>query len=205
MKRTSAVLLAASIALLAARPADAGLILSFDQSAYTIDGVGDAVDVQVFLSQDADGPQVGPGNALLTAAIRLSFVTTGAAIIQSDADVAPGSVWDAGSADFSTEGADTLVDLGLTSIMGVSDLSSPLLLGTFTFTARAAGVAPISVITLGPGASFITENLDILDPVNTAEARIEVSAIPEPTALFSASAAVVVLGALAARRRKRAA
>src|SRR4051794_15963062 len=51
--------------------AEASFVLSFDSSSYTIRG--SSTTVQVFLSQTPGIPQVGPGNELNSAAIRLSF------------------------------------------------------------------------------------------------------------------------------------
>lgn len=204
MKRAGIALLTASIALLAARPAAAELVLSFDQSTYTLAGVGQTVDVKVFLSEDADGSSIGVGNELISAGVTISFATSGAAIVAASGDVTPGSGWDAGVPIFSTVGANTLVDLGLVSFDGFSDLSTPLPLGAFKFTARAAGDTVISVSALGPGPSFGATRQDLDDPAG-GEAAIKVSAIPEPSALFSASVAAATLAAVAARRRRTAA
>src|SRR5262245_23038548 len=104
------------------RPAAAGLVLSFDQSSYTINGVGNTTTVEVFVSQTPSGPQVGPGNELLTAGIELSLATAGAATVLSTADVTGGPAWDSSSIQSSTNGPNTLIDLGLTSLFGISDL-----------------------------------------------------------------------------------
>jgi hypothetical protein len=179
------------------RPAAADLILSFDQSNYTINGVGNTTAVQVFVSQTAGGPQVGPGNELLSAAIELTFPTTGAATVLSTADVTGGPAWDSSNVQTSTSGANTLFDLGLLSLLGISDMSHPLLLGTFDFTGQSPGRTSISVATLGPGPSFITVQGDVLDPTNTPNAEIIVqgqTAVPEPSSLMLMCLGGVTLG-----------
>jgi hypothetical protein len=186
------------------RPAAAGLVLSFDQSSYTIPGVGSTRAVEVFVSQTAGGQQVGPGNELLTAAVELSFPTSGAAIVASTADVTAGPAWDSSSVLMSTSGLNTLFDLGLTSVFGISDLSSPLLLGTFVFTGQSIGTTTAGVATLGPGPSFITVNGDELDPTDTPQARITVSGVTEPVALTLLSiGCFLTVGTAWLRRRPR--
>jgi hypothetical protein len=169
------------------QPATADLMLSFDQANYTINGVGDTTSVEVFVSQVAGGPQVGSGNELVSAGIELSFPTAGSAVVASSAAVTAGPAWDNSSVIISTGGPNTLVDLGLTSLAGIADLSSPLLLGTFTFTGQSIGKTTTTVSTLGPGASFITVQGDVLDPANTPSAGINVvpaRVVPEPGSLM---------------------
>jgi hypothetical protein len=181
------------------RPAAADLILSLDQSTYTINGVGNTTAVQVFVSQDSSGNQVGVGNELVTAAVELTFATAGAATVVSTANVTPNPAWDSSSVLIKTSGSNTLVDLGLTSLAGFSNLSPPLLLGTFIFTGQFVGTAPISVASLQPGPSFTTANPNepIADPANPAFAEINVvsTAIPEPTAAALVGIAGLTLGA----------
>jgi hypothetical protein len=199
--------LIASILLLSGwcRPAAAGLLLSFDQSGYTINGVGNTTAVEVFVSQVPGGTQVGPGNELVSAAIELSFPTGGTAAVLSTSDVTGGPAWDSSSVQTSTNGSNTLFDLGLASLAGISDLSNPLLLGTFVFTGQSLGTTSISVATLGPGSSFITVNGDVLDPTNVPGARISVvqTAIPEPSALVLMCIGGVALGANWLRFRRQ--
>lgn len=208
MTRTRIALLSASLALLLTRPVAADLVLSFDEATYTIPGVGDTTAVQVLLSQNDNGTQVGVGNELISAAIELSFATAGSATVVAAGDVTVGPAWDGGGPPvFSTSGGDTLVDLGMTSLAGISDLSSPLLLATFVFTGQSAGTTSISVATLGPGPSFITINGDELDPLNGAGARITVGTqpppVPEPSTMVIASVATLLTAAGAYRRRAR--
>jgi hypothetical protein len=207
MKPSSIAFLIFALVLASAQSASADLVLSLDKSTYTIDGVGETTAVQVFVSETSDGPQVGPGNELLTAGVELTFATAGTATVVADADVAPGPAWDSGSVLISIDGSNTLVDLGLTSLLGISDLSTPLLLGTFVFTGQSPGDADVSVAALEPGPSFITAGGDVLDPTNTARAVITVSAtppvVPEPGSLILASLGVLVsAGVLAAHRRR---
>jgi hypothetical protein len=179
--------LIASVLLLMSwpRPAAADLILSLDQSSYTINGIGNTTAVEVFVSQNSTGNQVGVGNELLTAAIELTFPTAGAATVVSPADVTFNPAWDSGGPPiFTPSGTNTLVDLGVVSLLGFSNLSPPLLIGTFIFTGQFVGTTSISVASLEPGPSFITANPNdpVSDPTNTPGAEINVvsNAIPEP-------------------------
>jgi hypothetical protein len=101
-----------------------------------------------------------------------------------------------------------LFDLGLTSLLGISDLSQPLLLGTFVFTGQSPGTTSTSVATLQPGPSFITVNGDVLDPTNTPSAQIIVqsqTAVPGPSTLVLMCLGGVMLGGRRLRcRLKRA-
>src|SRR5262245_19177055 len=89
-------------------PAAAGLVISLDQSSYSINGVGNTKSVEVFVSQTSSGPQVGPGNELISASIELSFPTAGAATVVSTADVTGGPAWDSSNVQTSTNGPNTL-------------------------------------------------------------------------------------------------
>jgi len=208
MTRTCAALLAALMTMLVTRPAAADLLLSFDPTTYTIAGVGNTTEVKVLLSQVPGGPQVGPTNELLSAGITLSFATTGAATVLSESDVTAGPDWFSTKVIRSPGDPNTLVELGLLSLSSISDLSSPLLLGTFKFTAQSEGATTISVASLSPGSSFITSGGNILDPTNTANAQITVTSstpvVPEPSSLFIVSAAALTAAVVARRRRRRA-
>jgi hypothetical protein len=187
--------------------ATADLILSFDAAAYTINGVGNTTAVEVFVSQNSFGNQVGVGNELLSAGIELSFATSGSAVVLSSADVTANPAWDSSSVLLSTSGANTLVDLGLTSLLGFSSLSPPLLLGTFLFTGESSGTTSITVSALGPGPSFSTAdpNLPVADPTNMPGSRITVQTsgfVPEPTGLVLMGIGGVTVGAFGWLRRR---
>jgi hypothetical protein len=179
------------------RPATAGLVLEFNESIYTINGVGSTTSVQVLVTQNSTGPQVSPSNTLLTGGVALSFPTAGVAAVLSMANVTGGPAWDNYGVAFTTSGANTVVNLTVSSLAGISSIpTSGLLIGTFVFTSSAVGSEGISVATLGPGISFITSGDDDLDPTNVPTAMINVtsSAIPEPGALVLLCAAGVTLG-----------
>jgi len=206
MKRTPIAFLVVTLILAAAQPASAELVLTFDKSHYDIDGVGAMTTIEVFVSQTSDGPQVGPGNELLTAGVELTFATAGAAIVASPSDVTAAPSWDSSALLVATNGSNTLVDLGLTSLLGISDLSTPLLLGTFVFTGQSLGDTVTVVASLGPGPSFITTLGDVLDPTNAATAVITVSStpvVPEPGAIVLASiGGLISAGGLRLSRRR---
>jgi hypothetical protein len=187
------------MAIVEAPTAEAGLILTLNQSTYQIDLPG-SIAVDVYVSQTPGGPQVGPGNELLTGAILVTFDNpSGIAAVQSPSDITPGSAWDASSASVSS----TTASLALTSVLGIADLSNPVLLGTFLFTGLAQGVTSITVAPLDPkSADFITKQGDVLDPATDTGPRIVVrSAIPEPSSVvLGLTATVVVYAGLRTRR-----
>ena len=179
--------------------ASATLFLSFDKPSYTIaTNVLPTVQVDVFLSQTAGGTQIAPGNALLSAAIAVSFSNpSGIATIVSVGNVGGGPAFDSSSVGLIGPKA----TLGETSLLGIGNLSSPLLLGVFTFTAQAQGTTTISVATLGPGPSFGTVGGSFLDPTNTATATITV--VPEPATAMMVLSAAGTIGMVACWRRRR--
>lgn len=190
------------LALAQTTPASAGIVLSFDQISYAIGAPGGTVALSVFAAQTPGGPQVGPGNELITGAILVSFDDpAGIAAVAAAGDVTPGPLFDSGSAGVSPTDA----DLSLLSLAGLI-LPNPLLLGTFTFTGLAPGVTTIRVSDLDPlSLDFTTVNLDDLDAVLTGgTATITVAdaaAVPEPATLVSA--AIAALAGLGYSWRRR--
>ena len=91
-----------------------------------------------------------------------------------------------------------MASLATTSLSGIADLSSPLLLGTFHFTGLSFGTTAISVANLTPGPSFVTIQGDVLDPTNTATALVQV--VPEPSGFTLLIAFALSLGLVARRR-----
>jgi hypothetical protein len=181
--------------------AAAGLLLSFDNSSYSIVGVNGTVAVPVFISQTPDGPQIAAGNELLTSGIVVSENNpTGIARVLLSTDVSAGPAWDSASSSASA----TTATLATTSLAGIANLSSPVLLGTFHFTGLALGTTTISVANLTPGPSFITVGGDVVDPGNIATATIEVKApsLPEPSTQALSCAALAIVGAAEIRRRR---
>ncbi len=201
------VLIACFLVILGwSRPAEADLVLSFEQMNYTIDGVGNTTALEVLVAQTPHGTQVGPGNELLTAGITVSFATTGAATVVSTADVTPGPAWDSSGVSVSASGPNTLINLVLGQILSPGfDLSSPVLLGTFIFTGQSIGMTMVDATTISPGSNFITVQDDVVDPTNTASATISVvaGAIPEPSAVVLWGIGGLVLGAGWLRFRPR--
>jgi hypothetical protein len=183
------------------RAASADLFLEFDQANYTISGINGAAAVQVLVTQNSNGPQVG--NELLSGAVSLSFPTTGAAVVLSDLDFTTGPAWDAGLATIATSGGNTVFNVTVLSIFGIPDLSSPLLLGTVTFTGRFLGATTTNVSQFDPTTpDFITAMGGVIDPTNAASARIDVVAVPEPASLTLFAAAALTYGAHRLGRRR---
>jgi hypothetical protein len=197
---TRRIVVCIALALILSWPvrASADLLLSFGQATYTIPGIGSSVQVPVFVSQTLSGPQVGIGNELLTAAITVSFNNpSGIAAVLSPLDITPGPAFDASSGGVTF----TQATLAETSISGISDLSSPLLLGTFKFTGQSYGMTTIDAMTLTPGPSFVTSGGNFLDPTNVPTALVQV--VPEPATYVLTCSAISTLGIVGWRRRKR--
>jgi hypothetical protein len=83
---------------------------------------------------------------------------------------------------FSAATTATNATLDETSLPGINNLSSPLLLGTFQFTGQSLGQTTIRVAAQGPGFSFVTAGANIVDPTNVPMATITV--VPEPPAIL---------------------
>jgi len=175
--------------------ANAALSLSFDQATYSISAPGQTSLVSVYLTQSAGGAQVGPGNTLISAALNLVFNSPGGiAAVSAVTDITPSALFDSSSRGVSATNA----TLGETSVAGISDLSVPLLLGTFKMTGLAAGSTTIQVASLGPGSSFVTSQGNIVDPTNAPTALVSV--VPEPPSAAIAISALAVVGLYGSRR-----
>jgi len=163
------------------------LQLSFDNTTYVVDNTG-TVTVNVYATQSAGGPQVSVGNELLTAGIVLTFNSpAGIATIQLASDITGSPQFDFNSAGVSA----TAGTLDETSLFGISDLSAPVLLGSFTLTGLANGSTTIQVSSEGPGPSFITALGDVVDPTNVATATV---LVPEPATLAILGGVAMMLG-----------
>src|SRR5262245_2841076 len=174
--------------LLALWPAVAGadLNLAFDQTSYSIPGSGQTVLVSVLVVQTPGGAQVGPGNGLLSAAIDLTFNTPGGiATVSSLGDITGNPAFDSISKDLQPAPTPSTAILGELSLSGnITDLSAPLLLGTFKFTGLSEGATVIHVASRGPGPSFVTAQNNVVDPTNMPSATLIVA--PEPPAIVLA-------------------
>jgi len=180
--------------------ARADLTLSFDQSTYSILAPGQMSLISVYLTQTPGGVQIGAGNTLRTAAVNLLFNSpSGIASVLTATDVTGNPAFDSTSRSVSA----TSASLGETSIAGISDLSSPLLLGTFKLTGLAIGDTTIQVSSLSPGPSFGTSQGNFIDPQNIPTATVSV--VPEPPAAVLAMLALAICSLCGWRRRKAAA
>jgi hypothetical protein len=119
---------------------------------------------------------------------------SGVAAVLAASDVSGGPLWSSSSANALSATA----SLATTSLAGIADLSSPLLVGTFHFTGLSLGTTQISVSNLTPGPSFETIQGNVLDPTNTATAIVQV--VPEPSGFVLLVGFALSLG-FAARRR----
>ncbi len=166
------------------RSAHAALMFSFDTPSYAIANVGGTANVGLYVAQiPGTSPAITATNPLLTGGLQISFATTGAAI---ETNFIASPRWDNSSVASATSGSNTVVSLTVLSLAGITDLSSPLLLGTFTFTGRSLGATTVLAATIHPGVNFIDLNGDNLDPSNTPTAMVRVgsaASVPEPLSL----------------------
>jgi hypothetical protein len=175
--------------------ANAGTTLTFDSSSYTVRG-GQTVQVEVFLSQTSGGTPISPSNALLTAAVDVSFNNpSGIAAVLSTSNITGGPLFDASVPGLNpTQFQASVAD---TSLLGIGTL--PVLLGTFTFTGLKAGTTQISVAAHQPGPSFSTTQGAISDPT---PATANINVLPEPSSLMIVlTGGPLLVGGLALRRR----
>ena len=198
---------AAALCLAAAwsSSAAANLVLSFNQSSYS-PRLGGSVSVGVYVSQVAGGSQVTAGNELLSGSIQLAFATTGPATVAGTGQVTTGPAWDAGTSSVLVSGSNTLFNTSVLSINGIANLTAPLLLATYTFSATSIGTQTIQVSQQDPTSpDFITINGNIVDPTNTPSATITVSpaVVPEPSSLILVTLGILAIGQSARQRQGR--
>jgi len=187
------------------RPSQGSLIFSFDSPSYAIANIGGTASVGLYVAQvPGTGPVINAANPLLTGGVQITFATTGAA---TETNFTASPKWDNSSVGNTINGSNTVVSLTVLSLLGVSDLSTPLLLGTFTFTGRTLGSTMALAATIHPGINFIDRNGDNLDPTNTPTALIRVgpaTSVPEPTSLIlTIIGAVSGLGGLGRAKKLR--
>lgn len=205
MRRMVFVLLPTLAVLGWSSPASADLMLEFDSFPYQV-GVGDTVDVPVYLQQTAGGTQITDTNGLGIAGIRLLFdvppVPSDPAVVASTSDITGNSQFDLAIPSL-TPGQYT--DLALASLLGVNvDSTGRLYLGTFRFTAGSVPgqVTNLTVEAVPGGSSFSTVNGDLLSPTSTST-TITVSSVPEPSSAVMLGSGLSALLLLASRRRRR--
>jgi hypothetical protein len=176
--------------------ATADLSLTFDQPSYSISAAGQSTVVSVFLVQSPGGTQIGAGNALLSAAIDFTFNSpSGIAAVNSLADINGDPLFDSISKNLQPAGTPTTATLGELSVAGLTDLSVPLLLGTFQLTGLANGTTTIQVASKTPGSSFVTTLGNMVNPVNVPSATVFVG-VPEPSAWTLAACGLAILALL---------
>lgn len=197
--------------------ADAVYRLAAEQSNYTV-AVGDTVEVQIFLieQRDAGDPSelFGPGAGLISAGFRLTFGASDPSQVLLADDITPNPAFDSAVTlmkDATPGSASLLEDVDFVSppVQGVESAPNvvALWLGTFRFTALAAGMTAVSVEDIDADPQFINfvaASFTELDPL-IQSSRFTINAtnpgtIPEPSSL--AMAATAALGLLTAARRR---
>lgn len=183
----------------------ADLILEFGQSAYTINGVGQAVAVDVYLTQNGETTLEDFG--LQLAAFRLDYgSSTPSAKVQAIGDVSAHIDFD-DYVDVTINPESVILDAGSNGSMfpPVAD-PNRILLATFTFTGISAGLTTLTAqdidTTIGNDSFFSAFGpLDSSITFNK-QATINVTSVPEPNSL-----ALLSLGLLSAllggTRRRR--
>ncbi len=178
----------------------ASLVLEFGSTNYAINGIGGAVDVDVYLSGFIGSP-IETDGGLGTAGFSVIYSADPTAVVLLDSDVTP-------NPEFKDDGSDDLmVDPGtspytridfeaLTDDESINPLIGDpdrILLGTFTFTALASGETTITLQDID--ATFGSDNFLDLFLINaydsqiafTGSATINVTAVPEPTSFLTLS------------------
>lgn len=159
----------------------AEIALEFDLDRYQVTP-GDTLDVSVYLQQTAGGPQIGPGNELISAGLRVQFdltpLPTEPAMVLSASDITGNPSFS--NADASVE-TGQYADLALLTFSGVDvDASGRLFLGSFRFTTGTV-LDEITVAEIPGGSNFLTVNGHLLTPIGDM-ATIQV--VPEPSTLL---------------------
>lgn len=199
MRRNAAILFAFTLAaLLVAPAARADLFLTLSPTSSTV-AVGDDVWVDVVLSQDGAGVQVDANNPLLTAGFLVAFIGSPAAVFQA---AFAGPDW---ISDIAYDLTTSTLTVGLTSIVGVDDLSTPLVLAQLWLKGTAPGTTTLVVSDLDAASlDFTTLGGDVLDPAGAGTALVNVTAVPEPSSLAMAALGLGATALAASRRRGRA-
>jgi hypothetical protein len=197
LRHASTILGLACLVLCLPGSAYANLQLSFDKVSYSALAGGPPTPVMVLLTQVPGGIQVGPGDGLISTGIALSFNTpAGVAAVLSPGDITPGPSFTLTSSKGVTPMQATLAWNSL-SPLGITDLSHPLLLGTFLLSGLSVNKTQISLDQITPGFSFATSQGQFLS-VNTASASVTV--LPEPSSFSIVLSGVsLLLGAWALR------
>lgn len=194
---------------------DAGLVFEFAvggvaKTSINIAGVGQTVDIQVYLRQ-TDGETILTDEGLLTAGIRVSFANPAVAAVLTAGEIQENPLFDDEvllMKDVTATTADLTEAVDYSSPYVFPTLSDPdrIWLGRFTFTGLALGSTTISVGDWEEGDGFddiLTGNLTILDGLITlGSATLTVT--PEPS---SVALSLLMIGAASVvttyRRRRR--
>lgn len=187
MRRSCLIL--ACLWLYSATAARADIIYELGQgnasptAAFTIAGVGNTVDVKLYLRET--GGSVLATEGLFSATARVSFDSpSGIAAVLAAGDVIPDPAFD--SVLVGTSSSDATLDAAaLFFPLLTPDADNRIHLGTFRFTALSLGSVTIRASDLDPSLDGTVTGLGtVLDPnLGGGRATINVTAVPEPSTL----------------------
>lgn len=195
-----------AINLIVSTQAFADLILEFGQSAYTINGIGQQVDVDVFLTQNGETTLHDLG--LQLAAFRIDYgSSTPTARVQSIADVTAHAEFD-DYADVTINPGNVILDAGSNgSLFPPVEDPNRILLATFKFTGITAGLTTLTAQDIDPTVGN-NSFLNVFGPLDDSitfnnHATINVTSVPEPSSLVLLSIGLLSVWVSRTRRACR--
>jgi hypothetical protein len=165
------------------------------QSDFFIGGVGQSVDVNIWLRQEGDTVLTDEG--LSSAGIQMSYDTLGAAAVSDEQDIASNPLFNDPNALLKTFGTGyCTVDMATANFDTVfPELATPdrVWLGTFTFTGLRAGNMPITASDIAGQDDTLTGLGTLLD-AQIGSAAATIHTVPEPgSAVILAGLALILV------------
>ena len=197
-----------------ATPAHAGVLYQFADSAgtpttnFTISGVGNTVDVRVYLQEDPS-PGILASEGLFSASLNVLFDSpAGIAEVTAAGDVTPNPFFTniVSGPSVASATAGFTGDVGLNPFL-FPDGSGRILLGTFRFTGLAVGTTTIRAVDrdlfLDDTVTGLGTVLDSLVENSAGTITVEaITAVPEPGALALLASGTILIGGCRLVRRR---